>query len=279
MKSRLDKNVFKKKIYITILIVLLFVINYFFLPMYKGYFSDAVGNLYNKVFINENKYTQLQIENEDLKNKLSQINILLSSKNIDDEMLVSGEVETIKARALLLSDKTDLIYSDILLNKGSLDGVNMDALVFVGGLTPVGYIKSVNVNTSILNLYSFDNQSVDAIVMVPVVVKKNTNATITSDLNSSTTESTTTLKIFDKVSGNLTPLSIKVIGDGAYGMYSKVQDEANIKIGDLVYLKSNPEYSIGEVVNITKAESEKENKVYIKPNFNNSSGSVFYIQK
>ncbi len=218
--------------------------------------GEALSSLHTN-FINketlETKSRNLEDENIRLSDQIASLRVAMENSTLTEKFIESGETEIVKAYRI--TPKINLIYNNILLNKGFTSGVKEGNLVFVSPLLPVGKIKEVYADSSNLELFSAKNTKLDAYVYV------------SKDSVSSSTE----------IENNT--LNIEVYADGAYNFVSEVGDGIHLKVGDKVYLREFSSYYIGKIESIEHNDNEKKNMVFIKSNLDSSKNYDFYIKK
>lgn len=281
-KSHLDKN---NTIRILIYFFSFFIfVSILFSFLYKAKVSDFYSYSYEKLFLNKSELINLKEENSNLKNEIQNYKNIILEKNITDAELSSGVIDTVKANKINLSIfNKDIIYSEILLNKGLADGVEISNKVYITGLRPVGVITESNENSSKLKLYSDNNFESEFILKSKLIKTENTieknstntvsNEIIADNLNSSSTG--VSAVNYDRLKDHL----FTGMGDGSYGIKIKTPSNLTIKLLDLVYTKDDTVNPVGEVVAVEEIISQKEKEVYVKTYYNSSINSSFYITK
>ncbi len=286
MKSRLDKNKSTYKA-ITLAILILVVVLIFSTNFFRSYVSDLISNSYTKLFINQNEYTNLLEENNNLKNKLEELNIQISSRQDLNQLVREGMVDVIKANSILRSDKINFVYSEVLINKGERDGASLGDIVMLAGLSPVGYISKLNSASSVVTLYSANGNTVEVLLEVTLSKEKeneNENENLADDIDFASSSSTSSSRVDPQILVNKSLevknlYSLEAVGDGKFGLLIKADYALMIATGSVVYLKSNPDYKLGSIVNIENNESTKEKYLYVKPDFSIINSSILYILK
>lgn len=271
MTSRYDReNRGGLKRGIIIFFVIFSILNYFIGENLKPYIVNSFSFMVEKitpldealssVYINfQNKETlitkskSLEDENIKLLDELSSLKSFMENSTLTEKFVESGETDIVKAYRI--TPKVNLIYNNILLNKGFTSGVKEGNLVFVSPLLPVGKIKEVYSDSSNLELFSAKNNKLDAFV------------NINKDQVSSSTE----------IENNT--LNIEVYADGAYNFITEVGDNVTLKVGDKVYLREFSSYYIGKIESIEHNDNEKKNLIFIKSNLDSSKNYDFYIKK
>ena len=281
--SHLD-NGYSFKIKILVGFILLFtVVQYFF----GSYYKPLVHRIFESILVGTfPKYypyvSGLEKENSDLKNRISELEIVLKNASITEDFLQQGLTELIDANSVFGAHT--VLYDTILLDKGTTDGVRDNALVFSAGLLPVGYIQKSYIDSAectLLTSYKTETKAVIAVTDIEKSIKMNTLNTATSTNNSTTENSSTTYPEIEKVSSHPKDrdMNLTLIGDGAYGYYAILPDSIQIATGTKLYLESNVNYLLGEVVSSIKNKNEKVQKIIVRSNFSPTSHTHFYIEK
>lgn len=278
-KSHLDKNnTIKFLIYFFSFFIF---ISIFLSFLYKGKVSDFYVYVYDKFFISQNSISILSEENNNLKNELQNLKNVISEKNISDTEVSSGLVDNIKAKKISYSFfGKDIMYSEIILNKGSLSGVVEGSKVYIAGFKPVGIISEVSENTSKLKLYSYDNfenefilkfkkENLKNILEIPEILSTSTEA-------STNTESKTIISNSDNYEQSKDYI-FSGTGDGAYGIKIKVPNSFSLDDKINIYIKEDSINPVATVVSIKEVISQKEKEVYLKTYYNSSDYTDFYI--
>jgi hypothetical protein len=253
-------------------------------------FTNLYSKVYTAIFLKSSPSQELIQSNNDLKNEIQNLKLILQEKNISEEEINSGLVDTIRANKVGFDIfGKDIIYSDIILDKGTADGVNPNAKVYISGMSLVGEIVEAYEKSSKMRLYSSSNLEIELVINSVTIKKKenikintediiNASNTETGDLSTSSTISTSDSKT--ETESQLTnKYSVTGAGDGTYGINIKIPESVDVKIGEKVYLKDDLLHSVGEVVDVKEITSQKEKVLYVKTNYFYSDGSSFYILK
>lgn len=183
--------------------------------------------------------SDLELSIERLENQLAEKNALLR----EHEMLAGSSTTAIQGSVIVMypvmEDVTKL-YSTIILSKGYRDGVEIGGLVYVRGLQPVCEIIEVYDRTSLCELLSKGNKMTEGV----------------------TASSSITLSLTGNGGGNYIGATVK--GSLVY-------------VGEQVYLRSNPGFTLGTIVQIQEDVEDTGAKVYIRGAYNPVSSSVFYL--
>lgn len=272
MTSRYDRdNNGRVKRSIIIFFVLFAFLNYFLAESIRPYIVNSFSFIVKKItpldemlssihtnFINketlETKSKTLEDENIRLLDQIASLRLAIENSTLTEKFIESGETEIVKSNRI--TPKINLIYNNILLNKGFTSGIKEGNLVFVSPLLPVGKIKQVYADSSNLELFSAKNNKLDSFVYI------NKDSVGTSSVE---TENGT--------------LNIEVYADGAYNFVSEVGDDIHLKVGDKVYLREFSSYYIGKIENIEHNDNEKMNRIFIKSNLDSNKNYDFYIKK
>lgn len=220
-----------------VLIVLFFALRSFVQPLLLSTVSWVSGIFTSKTL------TSLQLENEELKNKL----FLLQSQSMNasntEEMLKIGVADFIRASVII--KRMNSVYGSLYINKGSADGVQVDSIVFAAGLHPVGSVVGVDQKFSRVELFTASSKKIGGILRY-----------------SSSSEEV-----------------IELQGDGAYGFVATVPSNSGIKNGDYVYFNQDPDFVLGEVVYVGLNENENNKIVRVKSFYSVTGTAFLYIQK
>ncbi len=132
------------------------------------------------------------------------------------------------------------LYDTFRINKGSVDGVLPENLVYTRGRIALGKVVSTTRNTSLVLLYAKDG-----------------------------TETFGTLK------GNDT--SFKVIGNGGGSYIALLPRDVLVKEGDTVLLTEDQDFALGTVESVAFLKQDVSQKVYIRGGFNPSAFGALYV--
>lgn len=132
------------------------------------------------------------------------------------------------------------LYSTVILSKGFKSGVTVGSLVYMRGRHLACTITEVYVNSSLCKLFSAYDETVEGVV------------------------------------GGVT---VFVKGDGGSSFVADISKDDAIKEGDVVYLKSDPSYALGEVREIRRDEQAAFWKIYIRSYYNPLTSSSFYTSR
>lgn len=293
--SHTDRNNNKNLKIILVLFLLLSIMHYFLGYLYRPIVSNVYTKLYSNFFSTSATELQaLQNKINILENENSSLQNLLRDASITEEFIREGRTQTIKSN--IVFNKSTLLYSELLLDKGGRDGINKNSLVFVSGLYPIGYISEVYDDSALLKLFTTNNLETIGIMdlvkstssKIVFENKKDTESTstnTTSEVTASSSLDTASQNNIDittekKVKKLITSTAeVKVIGDGAYGLNFNLPDNLKVEIGDIVKLKSNTNYEFAEVIAIDHNENEKVNIIKAKSYYNPKQGQVLYIEK
>ncbi len=183
--------------------------------------------------------SDLELSIERLENQLAEKNALLR----EHEMLAGSSTAVIDGSVIVMypvmEDITKL-YSTIILSKGYKDGIEIGGLVYVRGLQPVCEIIEVYDRTSLCELLSKGNKTIEAV----------------------TASSSITLSLTGNGGGNYIGATVK--GSLVY-------------VGEQVYVRSNPAFTLGTIVRVQEDDQDTGAKVYIRGAYNPVSSSVFYL--
>lgn len=174
-------------------------------------------------------------------------NLLAEEKGVDREKLLVTLASSTDDIVILypLTEDITKIYSTLVFNKGSNEGLYSGQIVFIRGMQPVCRLMEVHEKTSICTLFSKGGDITEGIMISP---------------NSSTT------------------INMSLVGEGGGSFSIVLPKEVDISVGNEVYLRSDQHMKLGDVVSIIKNEQAIGSKVYIKGNYNPLSSSVFYVK-
>jgi len=178
------KNQRKKYFSIFILVVFLFVIFYFRVPIFTGLsrfftgifrpvlsvktnidsnFSNTGAFIYSKKF--------LLLENQDLKNQLLEsASKIANYKTLEDENIKLKEILNRKPEtanlilASILGKSNQSIYNTLIIDMGSIAGVEKGQLVLALGNIPIGKVVEVFPKSSKVVLFSSPGESTEVVV-------------------------------------------------------------------------------------------------------------------
>lgn len=163
-----------------------------------------------------------------------------NSREVDTAVAsVSSSSEPILVMYPLMRDMTT-VYSSVLLSKGFRDGVVEGSLVFVRGRHAVCFISDVYVSTSLCTLFTAHQENTEGVI------------------GSST---------------------VFLSGNGGSSYTASVSQGEGVNVGDIVYLKENPLYTLGEVVRVDKDMQAAFWKVYVKSGYNPITSHAFYMSQ
>jgi cell shape-determining protein MreC len=242
-KSHSDNNFYIK----FILGVFIFLsIYYFFNYNIKNFIINNYINIYNKISdLNTKELNTLDFEKQKLENRVFELEQYIKNASDTLAILNIGQTEVVNAKKISTNIlPKNIIYSDILLDEGLENGIKVDDLVFVSGFLPIGYVAEVYDNSCKVALFTKD--------------KLETNASIKIDQDH---------------------ISLKLIGDGAFGFVSQLPSSLDIQVGQDIYTNSSDNFSLGKIINVKNDDSTKEKILYISSNYSNHDGSSFYIQR
>ena len=181
----------------------------------------------------------LEVSVEQLENQLAEKNALLR----DYEALAGSSSTEVDSSVIvmypMMEDITKL-YSTIVLSKGYRDGIEIGGLVYIRGLQPACEIIEVYNRTSLCELFSKGNKTTEGV----------------------TASSSITLSLVGNGGGNYIGSTVK--GSLVY-------------VGEQVYLRSNPAFTLGTIVQVQEDVEDTGAKVYIRGAYNPVSSSIFYL--
>lgn len=224
-------------IFFIVLIVLFFALRSFVQPLLLGTVS-WVSNIFTNKTV-----TALQLENEELKNKLFLLQSQSANASSTEEMLKMGVADFIRASVII--KRMNSVYGSLYINKGSADGIQVDNVVFAAGLHPVGSVVGVDQKFSRIELFTASNKKTGGVLRY-----------------SSSSEEV-----------------IELQGDGAYGFVATVPSNSNVQNGDNVYFNQDPDFVLGEVVYVGLNENENNKIVRVKSFYSVTGTAFLYIQK
>ncbi len=183
--------------------------------------------------------SDLEVSIERLENQLAENNALLRER----EALIgssSAEVDSSVVVMYPIMEDVTKLYSTIILSKGYRDGIEVGGLVYVRGLQPACEIIEVYDRTSLCELFSKGNKMTEGV----------------------TASSSITLTLTGNGGGNYIGATVK--GSLVY-------------VGEQVYLRSNPAFTLGTIVQVQEDDQDTGAKVYIRGAYNPVSSSIFYL--
>ncbi len=272
MTSRYDRdNKGGVKRSIIIFFIIFSFLNYFLAESIRPYIVNSFSFIIKKItpldealssihinFINketlETKSRNLEDQNIRLMDQIASLRLAMENSTLTEKFIESGETDIVKSNRI--TPKINLVYNNILLNKGFTSGIKEGNLVFISPLLPVGEIKQVYADSANLELFSAKNSKLDSYVYL-----------------SRDSISTSSVKIENNT------FNIEVYADGAYNFVSEVGDGVSLKVGDKVYLREFSSYYIGKIESIEHNDNEKKNKIFIKSNLDPNKNYDFYIKK
>ncbi len=241
---------------------------------YNNFFVNIFSKSYTFFTLDDKELIFIKSENESLKNELDRLSVMLTEKEITEEEIKNGLTDMLKAEKISFDIlNKDIIYSDIILNKGSNSGVSIGSKVYLSGMRPVGEILEVFENSSKLRLFSSD--SLETELILKNINQDTSLSNVIEHVDSSTT--TEEAEVIKSDFKNIRDYAFSGFGDGAYGIQVKVPEKLNVKIGESVFLRGDNTHSIGTVQEIKNITSQKEKLLFIKTNYFKSEGSSFYI--
>ena len=243
----------KKKNYTIVVFLGLFCLIWF---VFRSKISPVFQDFYTKVLINnqimslfasknkmQNDLDSLTIRNMQLENDIAHLKFELSQNKIQDEMATKGRVDSIIAYSLGSAD--NLIYNNFLINVGSASGVQAGAIVYSGGLEPVGIIDKANQNSSVVKLLSSDGNEVNGII-------ENSDNKIT------------------------------LIGNGGISYTAKIKNKLlddGVSVGQKIFYGEDVSMTLGTIVNIEKHKDEDMSTIYIKGKYKPDGKAIFFVDK
>lgn len=185
MSYLLDKKIRKNKYFkYAIFFVILFIFIYFRSGIYRGFSTVSsvvfrpvlvLGNKIGDIFSGTGSYfsskKSLLLENENLKNQLSEISNKESNYDtVLNENLSMKEAlgrKNLSANMILgsiLSKPNQSPYDTLIIDLGAKDGIIAKQRVFAIGNVPIGYISEVYPSSSKVVLYSNPGEKTEVIV-------------------------------------------------------------------------------------------------------------------
>lgn len=163
---------------------------------------------------------------------------------IREQLLIQGPGSAHSAGAVVvlypIAEDVTKLYSTLLLSKGYKDSIQKGSIVYVRGMQPVCEIIEVYDKTSLCELFSKGNRVTEAV----------------------TSSSTITLSL---------------VGEGGGNFTASIPKGMAVEVGENVYLRSDPTYTLGTVVTVKEDEQATGAKIYVKGAYNPVTSSVFYI--
>ncbi len=185
----------------------------------------------------ENKNLEIRVER--LLNELALKDAIIR----ENTQAVNGKPIDSQAPVVVLypiAEDSTKLYSTILLSKGYKDGIEKNSIVYIRGMQPACEIIEVFDKTSLCELFSKGNRKTEGV----------------------TSSSTMTLTL---------------VGEGGGSFTSSIPKGMNVAVGETVYLRSNPMFTLGTVVMVKEDDQATGAKIYVKGEYNPITTSVFYL--
>ncbi len=212
----------------------------------KNSWYDIAGNykLYTKSRDDfKMEIDKLSIDNINNENKIARLQAELSKSDIKNELADFGKVDSVIAYSLGSED--NIAYDTFIINVGHVDGVTEGSLVYTRGLQPIGKIKEIHKNSSLVELLSKDGTEITGILE-----KSNER------------------------------ISLVGMGGGAYKANIKNTVIAQgLNVGDKIYYGEDTNMTIGQVASIEKEKDADTSILYIRGYYNPSSQSIFFVDR
>ena len=183
--------------------------------------------------------SDLEISVERLENQLAEKEGLIREYEALIGGVATGTPSSVIVMYPVMEDVTKL-YSTIILSKGYREGIEVGGLVHVRGVQAVCEIIEVYDKTSLCELLSKGNKMTEGV----------------------TASSSITLSLEGNGGGNYIGTTVK--GSLVY-------------VGEQVYLRSNPMYTLGTIVKVQEDDQDTGAKVYIRGAYNPVNSSIFYL--
>ena len=260
MQQYYAKKNSKESLYYRLFFVIIFVISW---PMLSNSVRPILSDIVSKIFIKNSWYDiignyklytksrddlrseidKLSIDNINNENKIARLQAELSKSDIKNELTDFGKVDSIIAYSLGSEDS--IAYDTFIINVGHVDGVAEGSLVYTRGLQPIGKIKEVHKNSSLVELLSKEGNEITGILE-----KSNER------------------------------ISLIGIGGGAYKAKIKNSITGQVpSVSDKVYSGEDTNMTIGQVVTIEKEKDEDISVIYVRGYYNPSSQSIFFVDR
>lgn len=312
MQSK-EKNYFKNN-FIWILVFLFFLLSF---PKIKSFFNSSNQNkdknipesfLYsiNRSIISStdffynigdyflskktllNKISDLQTQLE-IQKYHSVINSSDSLENLENNPLENIDI-SLKNKSLINKDLPVVakkifldftsIYDTILLDKGFSSGVEKGDIVFLYPNHIIGEVENINPNTSLVTLYSKNKNKIEGTLKVSknnssVILNKTLEDLQDSNIASSSSSSLILNKSHKEKKES--SILIDIYGNGSGDFFATLPNNLDISIGTIIYLSSDENKALGEVVKVEKQEASFYETVLIRGYFNSRLNEDYYI--
>ncbi len=229
-------------------------------------FNNVIEYFYSRKYL-LSEMDKLKLELEQAKNR----HILdLNQENNNKQIIVAKKIFT---------DFTN-IYDNLLINKGSDDGVLEGDIVFTYENNLIGKVYKVNKNSSLVILFSKDKEKVEGIIKA---VKNNNTVSLKEaldfdkneiEINSSSSKAITDL---EKNKNSIEDILIDVIGYGGGDFISFIPGNLEVSVGDRIYYALDDKKYIGEVVSIEKQDASFYKVLLIRGYYNSRLNNDYYI--
>ena len=155
-KSHSDNNFYKK---FFVIVSVFLIVYYFFNYNIKNFFINIYANTHTKVSdiktLDGQKFHALDFEKQKLENRVFELEQYIKNASDTAAILDMGQTEVIKANQVLFNSITkNIIYSDIILNKGANDNVQNNSMVFVSGFKPIGVVSEAYYDSTKVTLFT-----------------------------------------------------------------------------------------------------------------------------
>lgn len=185
---------------------------------------------------------ELEAKIEDLENLVAE-----QDSKLREESLISsiqGTTSSIRVSPIILyplmQDITKM-YSTILLSKGYKDGITIGSTVYIRGNQAVCTIKEVFAASSLCLLLT-------------------SAGVITEGVTSSSS------------------ITLSLVGRGGHFIANVLRDTP-ISVGEIVYVRNNPNTTIGVVKEIVHNNQDTSWRVFVEGAYNPVTSSIFYVQQ
>jgi hypothetical protein len=255
-KEKLDNKLNFAFIIFFILYFIFFTqIKIFISPISDSFFSKI--NFQNTFMFNtlnsvKNYFTDKSIlikENEDLKKDIENKNLrLLNLENNDpsNTSIISSNYISTK----ILNKDYFGIYDEIILDKGFIDGVNLDDEVYISPNYYLGKISRIERDISILSPTSKSGTKIKGILKVDDIENSSSSKEIVLDLN----------------------------GIGGGDFYFEIPNSINIATNSVVYLATDESKELGTIASSENMESSLYKKVLVMGYYNTNKQEKYYIK-
>jgi cell shape-determining protein MreC len=210
--------------------------------------TESIYNIFPSIknyFVTKNS---LLLEIEILREEIQNQKEIILSLHTEEKLNYNSSTTKVSDTNIISANKIfkdfTSMYDTIILDKGFIDGIEKGDEVFLYPDLAIGQIESINRNTSILKLYSKSKNKVEGIV-----------------------------KSGEK------DIIIDIYGMGSGDFYAEIPESINISTGTIVYLSSNKNKTLGEIVRAEKREASFFQDLLIRGYYNTRLQETYFISK